>query len=40
MIRLILLAAIPFTLFGYAAQSLSASMMSILNATAPIWGLA
>lgn len=32
-------AAIPFTLFGYAAQSLSAAMMSILNATAPIWGV-
>ena len=31
--------ATPFTLFGYAAQSLSASIMSILNATAPIWGV-
>ncbi len=31
-------AAIPFTLYGYAALSLSASAMSILNATAPIWG--
>lgn len=30
--------AIPFLLFAYAAQTLSASEMSILNATAPIWG--
>lgn len=31
-------AALPFCLFAYAAQTLSASMMSILNATTPIWG--
>lgn len=30
--------AIPFLLFAYAAQTLSASEMSILNATSPIWG--
>ncbi|MEH6471138.1 MAG: DMT family transporter [Halopseudomonas sp.] len=30
--------ALPFLLFGYAAQVLSASLLSILNATAPIWG--
>jgi len=29
---------IPFLLFGIAAQTLSASLLSILNATAPIWG--
>lgn len=31
-------AALPFTLYGYAALTLSASALSILNATAPIWG--
>lgn len=31
-------ATIPFFLFGYAAQTLPASIMAILNATAPIWG--
>lgn len=31
-------AALPFTLYGYAALTLSASAMSILNATSPIWG--
>ncbi len=30
--------ALPFVLFAYAAQTLSASLLSILNATAPIWG--
>jgi len=30
--------AIPFLLFGFAAQTLSASALSILNATSPIWG--
>ena len=30
--------ALPFLLFAYAAQTLSASLLSILNATAPIWG--
>jgi len=30
--------ALPFLLFAYAARSLSASLLSILNATSPIWG--
>ena len=30
--------ALPFLLFSFAARTLSASVMSILNATAPIWG--
>ncbi|MDE2371780.1 MAG: DMT family transporter [Burkholderiales bacterium] len=30
--------ALPFLLFAYAARTLSASLLSILNATAPIWG--
>lgn len=30
--------ALPFLLFAFAARSLSASLLSILNATAPIWG--
>ncbi|MFT5642508.1 MAG: drug/metabolite transporter (DMT)-like permease [Janthinobacterium sp.] len=30
--------ALPFLLYAYAAQSLSASILSVLNATAPIWG--
>jgi len=30
--------ALPFLLYGFAAQTLSASAMSILNATSPIWG--
>ena len=29
--------AVPFLLFAYAAQTISASLLSILNATAPIW---
>jgi drug/metabolite transporter (DMT)-like permease len=29
--------ALPFLLFGYAALTLPASLLSILNATAPIW---
>jgi drug/metabolite transporter (DMT)-like permease len=29
--------AVPFLLFAFAAQTLSASLLSILNATAPIW---
>ena len=29
---------LPFILIGYAAQGLTASSMSILNATAPTWG--
>lgn len=32
-------AAFPFYLFAHAAQHLSASMMAILNSTAPIWGV-
>ncbi len=31
--------AVPFLLFAYAAQSLTVSLLSILNATAPIWGV-
>ena len=31
-------AALPNLLFSFAAKTLSASVMSILNATAPIWG--
>ncbi|MCB1763370.1 MAG: DMT family transporter [Gammaproteobacteria bacterium] len=30
--------ALPFLLFGLAAQSLTASLLSILNATTPVWG--
>jgi len=30
-------AALPFLLFAFAAQTLTASMLSILNATAPMW---
>ena len=29
---------LPFLLFAYAAQTLSASMLSVLNATAALWG--
>lgn len=32
--------ALPFLLFAYAAQTISASLLSILNATAPIWASA
>jgi drug/metabolite transporter (DMT)-like permease len=31
--------AVPFFAFAYAAQTLPASMLSILNSTAPLWGL-
>jgi drug/metabolite transporter (DMT)-like permease len=31
-------AALPFMLFSFAAMTLSASALSILNATTPIWG--
>lgn len=34
----ILSATLPFLMFGYAAQTLPASILSVLNATAPIWG--
>ncbi len=30
--------ALPFLLFAFAAKTLTASVLSILNATAPIWG--
>lgn len=30
--------ALPFLLFAYAALTLSAGMLSILNATSPLWG--
>ncbi|MGI3012725.1 DMT family transporter [Vibrio alginolyticus] len=30
--------AVPFLLFTYAAQTLNASTLAILNSTAPIWG--
>lgn len=30
--------ALPFLLFAYAATVLTASLLSVLNATAPIWG--
>ncbi len=30
--------ALPFLLFAFAARTLSASLLSILNATGPIWG--
>ncbi|WP_337840211.1 DMT family transporter [Rheinheimera sp.] len=30
--------ALPFLLFAIAAQTLTASVLSVLNATAPIWG--
>ena len=33
-------AGLPFLLFAYAAQALSASLLAILNATAPLWGAA
>jgi len=29
--------ALPFLLFAYAAQTITASLLSILNATAPMW---
>ena len=32
--------ALPFLLFAYAAQTISASLLSILNATAPMWAAA
>lgn len=31
--------ALPFFLFSYASQNLTSSMMSILNATVPSWGV-
>lgn len=30
--------ALPFMLFAYAASTLTASVLSVLNATAPMWG--
>lgn len=35
----ILNSAIPFTLYGFAGMHMSASVMSILNATSPMFGL-
>ena len=32
--------ALPFLLFAFAARTLSASLLSIINATSPIWGAA
>jgi len=34
----VLNSALPFLLFAYAAQALSASLLSILNSTAPLFG--
>lgn len=31
--------ALPFLLFAYAAQTVSASVLSVLNSTAPFWGV-
>ncbi len=31
--------ALPFLLFAWSVQTLSASMLSILNATSPLWGM-
>ncbi|TMP43228.1 EamA family transporter [Pseudoalteromonas citrea] len=31
--------ALPFLLFAYAAQTLNASLLAILNSTAPFWGV-
>ncbi|WP_087017130.1 DMT family transporter [Thaumasiovibrio subtropicus] len=31
-------AALPFMLYAFAAQTVTASLLSILNATAPLWG--
>lgn len=31
--------ALPFVLFSYAAQTLTASLLSIINSTAPLWGV-
>lgn len=30
--------ALPFLLFAFAAQTLTASLLAVLNATAPLWG--
>ena len=38
--RQILNSALPFLLFAYAAQSLPASLLAILNATSPLFGAA
>ncbi len=38
MVQGLLGAALPFLMFGYAAQTLPASILAVLNATAPIWG--
>lgn len=31
--------ALPFVLFSFAAKSLTASLLSIINSTAPLWGV-
>ncbi len=31
--------ALPFTLFAYAATTLTVSLLSIINSTAPLWGV-
>jgi len=31
-------AALPFLMFGFAARTLSASLLAVLNATTPLWG--
>ena len=34
----ILTSALPFVLWAYAALSLTAGLMSVINATSPMWG--
>ena len=34
----ILTSALPFTLYAYAALSLSAGLLAVINATSPMWG--
>jgi drug/metabolite transporter (DMT)-like permease len=34
----VLVSAIPFILYGYAAYELPAGMMAVFNATSPMWG--
>ncbi len=34
----VLTSALPFLLWAYAALSLTASLMSVLHATSPMWG--
>jgi drug/metabolite transporter (DMT)-like permease len=30
--------ALPFLMFAFAARTLSASVLAVLNATTPLWG--